>query len=145
MSSVPPRINTSFESLCGRTTNSVTFQASSTYIQRQNYCLYHMIGTQSKVQLCVYSIGFKSVCVSSPSDQSLSFPYEVMLDPWLPLEHPSKTLIRLCSLIGVFDGHTPQLVPFAVHWLLLYDVKSVKSCIKINTTLVCYKFSKVTK
>ena len=34
----------------------------------------------------------KSVYASAQSDQSLSFPLpEETLDPWLPIEHPSKT------------------------------------------------------
>ena len=37
----------------------------------------------------------KSVCASAQSDQSLNFPPEEMLDPWLPIERLSKTLIRL--------------------------------------------------
>ena len=114
-------------------------------LQRQSDCFIIWAGPQHKVQVCAYSKRFKSVCVSPQSDQSLSFPHEVMLDPLLPIEHPSKTLIRLCSLICVFDGHKCQLVSFVVHRLLLHDVKSVTSCINIDNTLVCYIFAKVMK
>ena len=42
-----------------------------------------------------------------------------MLDPWLPIEHHSKTdqTLGMLRLIGVFDGHTCLLVPFAGHLL----------------------------
>ena len=43
---------------------------------------------------------FKSVCAFSQSDQSLSFPTEEALDPWLPIERLSKTLIRLRGCAG---------------------------------------------
>ena len=36
----------------------------------------------------------ESVCASAHSDPSLSFPPEETLDPWLPIERPSKTQIR---------------------------------------------------
>ena len=37
----------------------------------------------------------KSLCIHK-IDQSLSFPPEETLEPWLPIECPSKALIRLC-------------------------------------------------
>ena len=58
-------------------------------------------GFQHKVQvgMCVQRI-FKSICASAQSDQSLSFPLEGTLDPWLSIECPSKTLIRLRGCAG---------------------------------------------
>ena len=38
----------------------------------------------------------KSVFASLQFDHSLSFPPGETLDPWLPIECPSKDLIRLC-------------------------------------------------
>ena len=56
---------------------------------------------QHKVQVGMYvQRRFKSVCTSPQSDQSLSFPPEEMLDPSLPTECPSKTLIKLCECTG---------------------------------------------
>ena len=34
-------------------------------------------------------------CLSTQSDQGLSLPPEETLDPWLPIERPTMTLIRL--------------------------------------------------
>ena len=49
-----------------------------------------------KVGMCVQR-RFKSVCTSTQSDRSPNFPPEETLDPWIPIECPSKTLIRLCG------------------------------------------------
>ena len=38
---------------------------------------------------------FKPACPSTKTDQSLSFPPEGMLDPWLPIEHPSDVQASL--------------------------------------------------
>ena len=43
---------------------------------------------------------FKSVFVPEQSEQSLSFPPEETLGPWLAMERPSKTLIRLRGRAG---------------------------------------------
>ena len=43
---------------------------------------------------------FKSVCTTAQSDQSLCFPHEGTADPWVPIEHLSKTLIRLRRCAG---------------------------------------------
>ena len=42
----------------------------------------------------------KSVSVSAQSDQSISFPPEETLDPWIPIEHPLKTQISLRQCAG---------------------------------------------
>ena len=42
----------------------------------------------------------KSVCESMQSDQSLGVPAEETLYPWLPIELPLKTMIRLCGCVG---------------------------------------------
>ena len=53
-------------------------------------------GIQRKVKLaCAYSELSNLDCASASSDWSLSFPPEETVDPWLPIERPSKTLIRL--------------------------------------------------
>ena len=46
---------------------------------------------------------FKSVCISTQSDQSLSFPPEEIMDPSLPIERSSKTQIRLCQVFFDFS------------------------------------------
>ena len=58
--------------------------------------LYILASIQYKVLIgmCVQS-KFKEVCASAYSDQSLSFPPEETLGPWLPIERTSKTQIRL--------------------------------------------------
>ena len=43
---------------------------------------------------------FKSVCTPAQSDQSLSFPPEETLKPWLPIGRPSKTQISLHRCTG---------------------------------------------
>ena len=50
--------------------------------------------------MCI-QLRFKSVCPSAQSDQSLSFRTEETWDPWLPIDCPSKTLIRLCEIANV--------------------------------------------
>ena len=47
----------------------------------------------------------RSVCARRQSDLSLTFPPKETLDHWLPIERPSKTLMR--RLISIFDGRTP--------------------------------------
>ena len=43
---------------------------------------------------------FKLVFASAQPDQSPSFPHEETLGLWLPIERPSKTLIRLRGCAG---------------------------------------------
>ena len=43
---------------------------------------------------------FKSVCIYAKSEQSPSFWLEETLDPWLPIERASQTLIRLNGCVG---------------------------------------------
>ena len=57
--------------------------SSSVYLSRY---LQHKL----KVGMCI-QLRFKSVCTSALSDQSLNFPPGETLNPWLPIEHPSKT------------------------------------------------------
>ena len=53
-------------------------------------------GIQRKVKLeYSYSEDSNLDCASASFDLSLSFPPEETFDPWLPIEHPMKTLIRL--------------------------------------------------
>ena len=53
---------------------------------------------QYKVHVGMYvQQRFKSVCSSVQSPLSLCFPPEETLNPWLPIEGASKTLIRLCG------------------------------------------------
>ena len=73
----------------------------------------------------VSSIWYNLACAYSEdsnqqSNHRFSFPHEETLDPWLPIEHPSKTdqTVHLGRLIRVFDGHTCQLVPSAGHLLI---------------------------
>ena len=52
---------------------------------------------------------FRFACALAQYDQSLSFPPEEMLDPWQPIERPSKTKIRvsawrLCQLASFADN-----------------------------------------
>ena len=56
----------------------------------------HLTGIQRKVQvgMCIQR-KFKSVCASTQANQSLPFQHEETLNPWLSIECPSKTLIRL--------------------------------------------------
>ena len=64
----------------------------------------------------------RSACASEQSDQSLRCPPEDALDPLLPIECPSKTLIRLRGwrrLIWVFAGRICNLVGNAVPRLIL--------------------------
>ena len=65
---------------------------------------------------CAYSEDSKQ----SAHLTSLSFPPEETLDPWLPIEHSSKTdqTVGMSRLIQVFQGCTCQLVPFAGHRLI---------------------------
>ena len=67
------------------------------------------------------------------SDQSLSFPPEETLDPWLPIECPLKTRIRLCR----FDGRTCQLVLLAGH-RLNYDF--ITTSIYQENMIACTSF-----
>ena len=55
-------------------------------------CFWKWAGIQHKVQvgICVQQ-RFKSVCTFAQSDQILSLLPDEMLDPWLSIEHPSKT------------------------------------------------------
>ena len=61
----------------------------------------YLAGIQHKVQL-VYAKEqrFKSACASAQSDQRLSLQPIETLDPWLPIERPSKTLIRRRGCTG---------------------------------------------
>ena len=43
---------------------------------------------------------FRSACTSAQADQSLRCPFEEALNPWLPLECPARTLIKLCRCAG---------------------------------------------
>ena len=52
-----------------------------------------------QVGMCIQQ-RFKSVSVSAQSGQSLDFLPEEMLDPRLPIESPSMTLIRLGGCTG---------------------------------------------
>ena len=47
-----------------------------------------------------------NLSIPAVSDQSLSvsFTPEEVLDPWLPIERPFKTLIRLCKCTGWFES-----------------------------------------
>ena len=70
------------------------------------------VGIQYKVLVSMkIQWRFKSVWGSTQSDQSLSFLPEETLDSWLPIERPSKTLIRLQMhrLIWVFHGANANL------------------------------------
>ena len=42
----------------------------------------------------------RSASASTQSDQSLCCPHDQTFDPWLPTEHPAKTLIRLSGRPG---------------------------------------------
>ena len=46
-----------------------------------------------KIHGMLVQLRFKSVYAFGQSDQSLSCPPEETLDPWLPIECPSETLI----------------------------------------------------
>ena len=56
-----------------------------------------------------------SLGTSAQSNQSLSFPDEETLNPWLPRERPSKSdqIAQMLNLIWVFDGRTCHFVSFA--------------------------------
>ena len=60
---------------------------------------------------------FISVCASTQSDQSLSFPPEETLDPWLPIEWPSKTLFRLFDTQTDLSLRWAQMPTFAGYQL----------------------------
>ena len=57
---------------------------------------------QHKIQVvvCVQQ-KFKSACASTKSGQSPSFPPEETWIPRLPIERPSRNLIRLRACIGI--------------------------------------------
>ena len=58
-------------------------------------------GIQHKLQVEVcLQWRFKSACASAQSGQSLSLPPEETLDPWLHIERPLKTQIRLRGCAG---------------------------------------------
>ena len=64
---------------------------------RKNPENFHPFGIQHMVQV---QPRFKAVCTSAQSYHCHSFSPEETLDPWLPIEHPLKTLIRLCRCAG---------------------------------------------
>ena len=66
-----------------------------------------------QVIMCVQK-RFKSICTFSQSDQSLSFPPEEILDPWLPIQKVDDR----SACLDVQAGLRFQLVPFAVHFLI---------------------------
>ena len=45
-----------------------------------------------------------SVCASAQFDQSFGFTPGEMLDPWLPIAHPLKTLTKLCECAEGFKS-----------------------------------------
>ena len=75
-----------------------------------------------QVDICAQR-NFKSVCVIAQSGQSLSFPPEEKLDPWLSIESLSKTLIRLRGNLGLSEssiGVRTKLYPLLDTAVLLY-------------------------
>ena len=62
----------------------------------------------------------KSVFVSAQSEQSISFPPEETLEPWLPIEHPLKTQISL----RMGAGWSESSMDAHANWYLLPSASS---------------------
>ena len=71
---------------------------------------------------------------------------KLSLNPWLSIERPSKTQIRLhgckLSLIWVFDGRTCQLVPFDGPRLIIGLFFNLPALLTLISALCAYIFSK---
>ena len=82
-------------------------------------CIQHKV----QVGMCIQR-RFKSVCPYIQSGQSLSFPPDEALNPWLPIERPLKTLISLRICAGCSES---SLSAHANSYLLL-DIGSYGPC-----------------
>ena len=74
-------------------------------------------GTQHFLKNCMCAQRrLRSACASAQADQSLRYPPEDALDPWLPTDCPAKILIRRRECTGWFES---SLGAHAVLWEML--------------------------